>query len=58
MSKSKSFTVKVPKPTKRHNVAREMQEEHIGFNSAGPMKDKREKRKNNPKRREEYSYED
>ena len=56
MSKSKSFTIKVPKPAKRNNVAREMQEERIGFNAAGPMRDKREKRANNPKRRDYDDY--
>lgn len=57
MSKSKSFTITLPKPAKRNSVARDMQENHIGFNAGGPMRDKREKRKNNPKRRE-YDYEE
>ncbi len=57
MSKSKSFTITIPKPAKRNSVARDMQENHIGFNAGGPMRDKREKRANNPKRRD-YDYQE
>lgn len=46
---SKSF--KKPKQSDHRNqVAREMVIERVGVNSAGPMKDKRQKRTHNPKR--------
>jgi hypothetical protein len=46
---SKSFKKKKPSDH-RNQVAREMIIERVGVNAAGPMKNPRDKRKNNPKR--------